>query len=447
MESYTGSIQVGHNAVLFHPSSSEVSNIVLFSAAANVVRSLVLVPPGIDIPAVLSTCESTEEEDPAPTSPTDAEEETETTEPTSTQIEEEDTMAPTTLLNVPETINDMAYLQNLADAMDLTALVGEFGLGDGEGSFTIFAPSNEAFGELQAEVVECLRRPENVASLTYLLTYHGVQGSLSSGDLVSGSVKSLNGESVELVVPDGGGVFLNGMTTVVLPDVQASNGVLHVIDGVLLPPSWDTEVYLNSCAANAIVPSDPSKPLDIPTLMITTGSLNDFTKLLFSTGLAPTLATQDEFYTVFAPSDEALRALPERLDECLLQNNDILTMLLSHHIVSGTWLWSDLEDGESVDSIAGDSLTLSHPEGGALMVESATVVAGNFVASNGAIHVISDVLIPTDLDIAQFMAGCLANDTSIGGDLVMGPKDASTQRFNWYSVMLSGILAAIFGSY
>jgi uncharacterized surface protein with fasciclin (FAS1) repeats len=102
------------------------------------------------------------------------------------------------------------------------------------GSYTIFAPTDEAFDALPEGVVEELLKPENRDTLIKLLTYHVVQGEKSSSTLQSGATETLEGASVQVNVSSSG-VMVND-AKVVQPDIQASNGVIHVIDKVILPP-------------------------------------------------------------------------------------------------------------------------------------------------------------------------------------------------------------------
>jgi uncharacterized surface protein with fasciclin (FAS1) repeats len=106
-----------------------------------------------------------------------------------------------------------------------------------EGPFTVFAPVNAAFAALPAGTVDTLLMEENRADLQGILTYHVVPGKVMSGDLVDGMVvQTVNGESITINVTDAG-VTINGSATVALADIETSNGVVHVIDTVLLPPT------------------------------------------------------------------------------------------------------------------------------------------------------------------------------------------------------------------
>ena len=115
-------------------------------------------------------------------------------------------------------------------AADLTATL------EGTGPFTIFAPNDQAFAALPQEALQELLKPENKALLVKILTYHVVPGKVTSTDLKSGAVKSVEGGSINVKVDPATGVSLNDDAKVVQPDIQASNGIIHVIDKVILPP-------------------------------------------------------------------------------------------------------------------------------------------------------------------------------------------------------------------
>ncbi|MEM1021337.1 MAG: fasciclin domain-containing protein [Pseudomonadota bacterium] len=105
----------------------------------------------------------------------------------------------------------------------------------GEGPFTVFAPTDEAFAALPEGTVESLLLPENKAKLQAILTYHVLSGKVMSTDLTSDvTVATVQGEEVSISVADG--VSING-ASVVSADIEASNGVIHVINQVILPPS------------------------------------------------------------------------------------------------------------------------------------------------------------------------------------------------------------------
>jgi uncharacterized surface protein with fasciclin (FAS1) repeats len=136
-------------------------------------------------------------------------------------------------------------VQNAVHSKDHTTLVAAVkaaGLVDtleGKGPFTVFAPTNTAFGKLPAGTVDTLVKPENKATLTKILTYHVVPGKLEASDLTDGKkLKTVQGE--ELTVKRSGDTVMiidakGGSSTVTIPNVNQSNGVIHVVDTVLMP--------------------------------------------------------------------------------------------------------------------------------------------------------------------------------------------------------------------
>ena len=142
------------------------------------------------------------------------------------------------------TIVDVAVGAGTFDT--LVAAVSAAGLAEtlsGEGPFTVFAPTDEAFAALPAGLVDALLLPENEAALVAVLTYHVLGAEVPSSDVATGAVGTLQGEEIELVVDDNG-VTVNG-ANVIAVDVEASNGVIHVIDAVLVPPSVDPGTLLS----------------------------------------------------------------------------------------------------------------------------------------------------------------------------------------------------------
>ncbi|WP_339869820.1 fasciclin domain-containing protein [uncultured Algoriphagus sp.] len=135
-----------------------------------------------------------------------------------------------------------ADIVDLAVSQDfLTTLVAAVKAGDlvatlkGDGPFTVFAPTNDAFAKLPAGTVENLLKPENKAQLVKILTYHVVPGKVMSSDLKNGQMaKTVEGSSIKVTLADGKAMINNA--TVTAADIEADNGVVHVIDTVIMPP-------------------------------------------------------------------------------------------------------------------------------------------------------------------------------------------------------------------
>ncbi len=178
----------------------------------------------------LSACGSDSNE-PAATEPA-------ATEPAATTADE---MADDEMAEEAGTVVDVAVANGFTTLVAAVQAAGLVDTLNGPGPFTVFAPTDEAFAALPDGALDALLLPENQAVLAQILTYHVVPGTVLSTDLASGAVATVQGEDVEVAVD--GGVTVNG-ATVVLADVTASNGVVHVIDAVLIPPSVDVAALL-----------------------------------------------------------------------------------------------------------------------------------------------------------------------------------------------------------
>ena len=143
----------------------------------------------------------------------------------------EETPAGDTIVDVAIANGSFETLVAAVQAADLVETLSS------EGPFTVFAPTDEAFAALPEGTLDTLLLPENQEILTQILTYHVLAGEVPSSDVSTGAVETVAGEDVEIVA-DESGVTIGG-ATVIMPDVEASNGVIHVVDTVLLPPSLD----------------------------------------------------------------------------------------------------------------------------------------------------------------------------------------------------------------
>lgn len=148
------------------------------------------------------------------------------------------TEAPST--EAPAEVGDIVAVASGAGSFStLVAAVQAAGLVEtlqGEGPFTVFAPTDDAFAALPAGVLDKLLLPENQDVLVKILTYHVVAGKVMAADVTAGDVATVEGQTIALATD--GGVTVNG-ANVVTADVEASNGVIHVIDAVILPPDVD----------------------------------------------------------------------------------------------------------------------------------------------------------------------------------------------------------------
>ncbi len=195
-------------------------------------RKITVAAAGIAALLVLSGCSSNDDE--AATTPTAT-----SASPTQDSME---SASPTA--EAPGTIVDVA--SGNPDFSTLVTAVTAAGLGEtlsGTGPFTVFAPTNAAFEALPAGLLEALLLPENKDTLTKILTYHVVSGEVTSDQVKAGDVETVEGSAITITTDDG--VVLNETAKVTAVDVDASNGVIHVIDGVLVPPDVDVNALLS----------------------------------------------------------------------------------------------------------------------------------------------------------------------------------------------------------
>ena len=149
--------------------------------------------------------------------------------PMTAQAETKSVKAEQTIVEIAAGAEDFSTLVAAAKAAGLVEALS------GEGPFTIFAPTNAAFAKLPKETVAALLKPENKAKLAGILTYHVVAGKVMAADVTAGKVKTLNGAEATIAVKDGKVTI--DKANVIKTDLAGSNGVIHVIDAVILPAS------------------------------------------------------------------------------------------------------------------------------------------------------------------------------------------------------------------
>lgn len=261
----------------------------------------------------------------------------------------------------------------------LATALTEAGLIDtlkGPGPFTVFAPTDDAFAKLPAGALEDLLADK--AALTEVLTYHVVSGKVMAADVVSlTSADTVAGMPVSIKV-DGGNVFLNDSSQVVITDIETSNGVIHVIDAVILPPSDE------AAESNTIVD-----------IAVADGRFTTLVAALQAAELVETLSGEGPF-TVFAPTNDAFAALPAGTVENLLkpENKQALTDILLYHVVSGKVMAADVVGLPSAATVLGKDITITVKDGKVFLNDTVEVIITDIEASNGVIHVIDAVLLP-----------------------------------------------------
>jgi transforming growth factor-beta-induced protein len=271
--------------------------------------------------------------------------------------------------NIVETAVAAGQFKTLASLLTKAGLADTLATG---GPFTVFAPTDEAFAKVPKATLDALA--ENPAQLKSVLLYHAVPGRVTAADVVKlSSAKTLEGRSLAIKVVDGT-VFVD-QAKVTTPDVMASNGVIHVIDSVLIPKA---------------APTAPAK--NVVQTAVAAGQFKTLASLLTKAGLAGALQGKGPF-TVFAPTDAAFAKVPKATLAALAKNPAKLRAVLLYHVVKGKVTAAQVMKLRSAKTLNGKSLAI-RVGGGGVLVGGAAVTKADVTASNGVIHVINKVLIP-----------------------------------------------------
>lgn len=280
----------------------------------------------------------------------------------------EEEMKPVSDMTIAEYASSDENFSILVDALAKADLVNVL---NGTGNFTVFAPTNAAFNSLFSELgisgIDALTKE----TLTPILLYHVLGTEVKSSMISPGYVSTLSpaqGSAVSLKIDVASGVKLNMSANVTVADVDVKNGVIHVIDKVLLPPS-------------------------IVDLAIANESFSILVQAVVKANLVDALSAAGPF-TVFAPTNAAFEALFATLGVSGVADltAEQLTPILTYHVVSGNVLSSQLSAGD-VPTLNGESLSIAVSPAPSIN-GTVNIVATDVQGSNGIIHVIDQVLLP-----------------------------------------------------
>jgi len=270
-------------------------------------------------------------------------------------------------------------LTTLVAALQAADLVGT--LADETSTFTVFAPTDDAFAALGEDAIAALLA--DPAALSDVLLYHVIAGAAAD----SIDVTALYGELVTMANEAGvavdirdGELFVND-SQVIIRDIPATNGIIHVIDAVLLPASQE------EAASGSIVDIALADP-----------QFSTLITALEAADLVSTLADETAVFTVFAPTDDAFAALGEETINSLLADIPTLTDILTYHVIADQAVDAATAtslNGSDVEMLSGDTVSIS-VQGGTLYINDSAVIAADVIATNGIIHIIDAVLVPAE---------------------------------------------------
>ncbi len=261
---------------------------------------------------------------------------------------------------------------------------------DQDGPFTVFAPTNDAWAAYEAMVAEATADDSGTesaaasATLTQVLLYHVVNGNYPAG-VVAGrnSVATLLGEPVSFS-SDSQGLMLDDGARVAAADIAASNGVVHIIDTVLLPP------------VNSVFTSPLGSPEQtIAEVLESDGRFEALLTLMDQAGLMDELRDESGDYTLFAPTDDAFDAIPEEeIGEWLAPGNSQFVGFMAYHLVTDRLGINQIATDDLIPTLEGRPLFVTTDDQLGVYLNDHPITEFNIVASNGVIHVVDSVLMP-----------------------------------------------------
>ena len=285
----------------------------------------------------------------------------------------------------PMSIVDVAVANGsfttLVAALEATGL--DVTLSDMDSSFTVFAPTDDAFALLGDDTIAALL--DDTETLTDILTYHVIGSEIDSSAAISSAgstVEMVNGDSTGLSL-DGDNLLVNTVTVTTV-DVEADNGVIHVIDAVLLPPAEKGTPTMN-----------------IVDTAVAAGDFGTLVTALQVAGLDTTLADESQSFTVFAPTDAAFAMIDPATLDLLLADPEALADVLLQHVVSGevSSVTAYTLNGLSASTASGAEIpVVINSELDTLTFGGATVTTTDIYTTNGVIHVI-DMVVVADVEL------------------------------------------------
>ncbi|MCB8984365.1 MAG: fasciclin domain-containing protein [Ardenticatenaceae bacterium] len=271
-------------------------------------------------------------------------------------------------------------LQSRDDLSDFATWIEAAGLSDNldnDGPFTVFAPTNAAMTNFRGTAAD------SAATRTQILLYHVVNGRYPAASMNTYDTRpTLLGDPVTINGADGQ-ISLNDDVQITTADIQASNGVIHIIDTVLIPPTNSLNTATRGSQTNTL-----------DEVLAADGRFTTFLALLQQAGMQDQLANASQNYTVFAPTDAAFAKLSDNQTNDLLGNQDDLQTILSYHIVNDRLGINQIATDHYIPTAEGRPLIVTHGDNGAVFLNGYPVTDFNMVASNGVIHVVDTVLTP-----------------------------------------------------
>ena len=268
------------------------------------------------------------------------------------------------VLTPPSTVVDIIATSDVHTSLEQAVLdAGLDGALSDTGPFTVFAPTDAAFAALPEGLLDGL----SVAELTDILLYHVIDDKVISDSLTDGQIVPMYEDTDAFISLFDGKAYIN-QAEITMTDIEADNGVVHVIDAVITQPESIVDIVVNSPRHETLEAAVIAAELD-----------DD----LSAAGT----------FTLFAPTDDAFEALGSTVDDLLMDPTGYLAEILKYHVVGSTALSSSLSDGDSFTTLKGYDIDVTITNGD-VFINGAQVVFADYEAPNGVVHVIDAVMLP-----------------------------------------------------
>lgn len=336
---------------------------------------------------------------------------------------------------LPPTVVDLAtYSESFTSLVSAVVKADLAGTLSGDGPFTVFAPTNDAFAALFAALEISGLDEVSMEDLTSILTYHVLGDNVLSSEITAGTVKSVSGEDFEITID--GAVLLNGTIKVTSTDIQGTNGVVHVIDAVLVPSMQKSNTIADIAVGNS--------------------EFSILVEALMKADLVGAVADMDAELTVFAPTNDAFVALLSDLGASSLDDIPVATLtdILLYHVIGSKAMSTDLTSGYFPTlSMSNDNyVSMYVMVGDGVSINKNTMVTTpDIEADNGVIHVVDKVILPPSvvniaIDNANFStlvsavvkAGLVETLNGTGPFTVFAPTNAAFDAL-FTALNISGI--------
>jgi uncharacterized surface protein with fasciclin (FAS1) repeats len=255
-----------------------------------------------------------------------------------------------------------------------------------------------AFAALPAGTVETLLEDPS-GLLTQILLYHAVSGKVMSTDLTNGmTATTLQGQDITVTINEEG-VFING-AKVIIANIEAGNGVVHVIDAVLLP-----------------------KPKTVVDIVVNSEVHNTLEAAVIAAGLAEALSGEGPLPCLHRQMPLLLLCQPGTVETLLEDPSGLLTQILLYHALSGKVMSTDLSNGMTATTLQGQQITVTINEEG-VFINGAKVIIANIEAANGVVHVIDAVLLPKPKTVVDIVVNSEVHNTLEAAVIAAGLAEA-----------------------